>query len=273
MKCVSSWERNKLSYRLKMETIKKRLSFTTMPVIFDDVKDDKFLEKVTEGFDDGEVYETNEGEFVRKAEVIFSANYFGMEEGNFSHCDEERVLDRIAVVPFSEWTDMPAQEFTRRQKQFKTVVDAPEKPTEFLIGEIGDFLMSDEFTAKRDEFADKLDKLCDECIKNRTLTTNYAPFYAILWKFHDVFGDVWADMGASWDGFWSWVENVHAPFLIKQHMEKDHAQHSIRRYILDLANHVLLWSLIERRKIMKICETKKLGSGVKYCLSFHPSPR
>ena len=55
MKCVSSWDRNKISYRLKMETMKKRLSFTTMPVIFDDVKDDKFLERITEGFDDGEV--------------------------------------------------------------------------------------------------------------------------------------------------------------------------------------------------------------------------
>ena len=55
MKCVSSWDRNKISYRLKMETIKKRLSFTTMPVIFADVKDDNFLERITEGFDDGEV--------------------------------------------------------------------------------------------------------------------------------------------------------------------------------------------------------------------------
>ena len=102
-----------------------------MPVMFDDVKDDRFLEKITEGFDDGEVYETSEGEFVRKAEVIFSANYFGMEEGA-SHCDEERVLDRIAVIPFSEWADMSASEFTERQKKFKSVVDDPEKPTEFL---------------------------------------------------------------------------------------------------------------------------------------------
>ena len=60
MKFVSSWEKHKMSYRLKMETIKKSLSFTTMPVFFDDVKDDKFLDKITEGFDNGEVYETSE---------------------------------------------------------------------------------------------------------------------------------------------------------------------------------------------------------------------
>ena len=60
MKCVSDWSRNKISHRLKIETIKKRVSFTTLPSYFDDVNDDKFLAKITEGFDDGEVYETAE---------------------------------------------------------------------------------------------------------------------------------------------------------------------------------------------------------------------
>ena len=223
MKCVSSWERNKISYRLKMETIKKRLSFTTMPIIFDDVKDDKFLERITEGF--------------------------------------------------SEWEDMAANEFARKQKRFKEVVDDPEKPTEFLMGEIGDFLRSDLFSQKRDEFAAMLYKQSEECIKIRTLGTNYSSFYAVLWKFHEVFHDVWDEVGASWDGFLTWVDTVHAPFLVKQHLEKDHAKHSIRRYILNLLNNMLVWSLVERRKILKICETKKLKNGQLYCLAFHPSPR
>ena len=60
MKCVSSWSRNNMSYRLNILTIKKRMSFTTMPLYFDDVKDDGFLKQITEGFDDGEVYETAE---------------------------------------------------------------------------------------------------------------------------------------------------------------------------------------------------------------------
>ena len=59
-KCTSDWSRNKISHRLKIETIKKRASFTTMPLYFDNVTDDKFLAKITEGFDDGEVYETAE---------------------------------------------------------------------------------------------------------------------------------------------------------------------------------------------------------------------
>ena len=36
------------------------LSQTSLPINFDDVKSDKFLSKITEGFDDGEVYETKE---------------------------------------------------------------------------------------------------------------------------------------------------------------------------------------------------------------------
>ena len=60
MKCTSCWLRNKLSYNLAPETIKKRASFTSLPLYFDDVKSDRFLKKITEGFDDGEVYETKE---------------------------------------------------------------------------------------------------------------------------------------------------------------------------------------------------------------------
>ena len=60
MKCTSDWQRNRISPRVKMETIKKKLSLTNNPVYFDDVKDDKFMVKMTEAYDDGETYETSE---------------------------------------------------------------------------------------------------------------------------------------------------------------------------------------------------------------------
>ena len=48
---------------------------------FDDVdKSDKFINKLSEGFDDGEAYETAEGIFPKRAEVFFSANYFAIDE-------------------------------------------------------------------------------------------------------------------------------------------------------------------------------------------------
>ena len=168
---------------------------------------------------------------------------------------------------------MPASEFVAKQKKFKEVVDSPKKPTEFLIGEIGDYLRSNDFSDKRDEFAALLYNKTEECIKMRTLSTNYSSFLAILWKFHGVFEEVWTEMGASWEGFLLWLETTFCPFLIKQHQERDHAKHSIRRYVLDLLNFMLVWDETDRRKIIKICETKKLKNGQKFCLAFHPSPR
>ena len=59
-KCISDLSCNKVSHRLKIETIKMRVSFATMPIYFDNVTDDKFLARISEGFADGEVYETIE---------------------------------------------------------------------------------------------------------------------------------------------------------------------------------------------------------------------
>jgi hypothetical protein len=50
------------------------------------------------------------------------------------------------------------------------------------------------------------------------------------------------------------MERVHIPFMKRQHQEKDHAKHSIRRYVTDLFNFTLDWSIVERRKLLKICE-------------------
>ena len=138
------------------------------------------------------------------------------------------------------------------------MVDSPDKPTKLLIGEIGDFILSDEFSEKRDEFANMLYNKTDETIKMRNLLTNYESFYAILWKFHQIFQPVWEEMGESWAQFLDWVENVHAPFLKKQHREKDHSKHSIRRYICEVLGFTQDWNILERRKILKICETSKL---------------
>ena len=69
----------------------------------------------------------------------------------------------------------------------------------------------------------------------------------------------------------SWMERVHIPFLMKQHKEKDHAKLSIRRYINGLLDFMVDWSILERRKFLKICETAKLRAGEKYCLAFHAS--
>jgi hypothetical protein len=64
-----------MSYSLAPETIKKRASFTTCTIYFDDVKSDKFLSTITEGYDDGEVYETKEVN-ISKTTFVNNFNYF-----------------------------------------------------------------------------------------------------------------------------------------------------------------------------------------------------
>ena len=59
--------------------------------------------------------------------------------------------------------------------------------------------------------------------------------------------------------------------MLKQHQEKDHSRHSIRRYVNGLYDLMVDWSVVDRRKYLKFCETAKLKSNGKYCLAFHPS--
>ena len=82
---------------------------------------------------------SSQGEFVRRAEMIFSAKYFNLDEDSGS-IDGDRILERISAIPFEEWNDVPAQEFASKQNLFEKVVYNPEKQTVLLIGEIGDFL-------------------------------------------------------------------------------------------------------------------------------------
>ena len=122
--------------------------------------------------------------------------------------DGETILDRIAAIPFQEWEDIPAAEFANKQRKYKQVVDSPEAPTTLVIGEIGDFIRSEEFGEKRIEFANMLYEFADESIKMRTLMSSYGSFYAILWKLHQIFETVWLEMGFTWTGLLDWAEKV-----------------------------------------------------------------
>ena len=222
---------------------------------------------MTEGFDDGQTYETAEGTFPKRAEIFFSANYFSMDEEATS--DAERTCDRLAVIPFGEWNFMTASEFSKRQNLFKNVVDCEARPTELVIGEIGSFLNSEEFQKKRESFGAWLYEKA-EVVKIRTLL-NYGSFYAIHWKLYEIFQSEWDKLGYSWAGFEEWVENVHVPFLVGQHMEVDHSIHAIRRYINGLLGFVSGMSDTEILKFMKICQTSKTKS--KHVLAIHPDKR
>ena len=97
--------------------------------------------------------------------MLFSANYFGFDDVVTS--DGERISDRICAIPFQDLPDMSPAEYVSRQKRFKTVIDSEEKPMEFIIGEMGDFILSEEFMTKRTEFSELLMNMCEELIYPR----------------------------------------------------------------------------------------------------------
>ena len=129
--------------------------------------------------------------YPRRAETLFSANYFGFDD-DVERKDGERTGDRICAIPFEEMIDLAPADFAARQRRWKAVVDSEEKPTELVIGEIGSFLYSEEFLEKRNEYTELLLHKCESTIKPRTIQ-NYATFYAVLWKLWTIFGEVWAD--------------------------------------------------------------------------------
>ena len=200
---------------------------------------------------------------------MFSANYFGFDD-DVETKDGERTGDRICAIPFEEMIDMAPAEFSARQKRWKAVVDSEKKPTELVIGEMGDYILGQEFLDKRTEFTEIIQEECESTIKPRTIQ-NYATLYAVHWKLWTLFDKVWAEMGVSWDVMIAWMKRVHIPFLLQQHKEKEHAKISIRRYLNALLDFMVDWTVLERIKCLKICETAKLKNGEKYCLAFHAS--
>jgi hypothetical protein len=132
-----------------------------------------------------------QGVYPRRSETLFSANYHGFDD-DVETKDGERTGDRICAIPFEEMVDLPPAELAAKQKRWKAVVDSDEKPTELVIGEIGDFLYSEEFIEKRTEFTELLLHKCESTIKPRTIQ-NYATFYAVLWKLWTIFEDVWLE--------------------------------------------------------------------------------
>ena len=124
--------------------------------------------------------------------MICSANYFGFDD--VSTIDGERTSDRICAIPFGEMGDMTSFEFASRQRQFKAVIDSNLRPTELVIGEIGDYILTEDFLEKRNEFAEWLLDTCGGTLKLRTLVTNYASFLSVLWKLHSTFENIWTEM-------------------------------------------------------------------------------
>ena len=117
----------------------------------------------------GEIYHNDKGSFKSKAERMITANYFSFDEGrleeNSGKTDAERTVDRMAVIPFKNQPNMTIAEANEKRQQFAAVMSEPIRPTEFVIGVIGDFIRSDEFRRGTEEIGRLLMRLCNQTIK------------------------------------------------------------------------------------------------------------
>ena len=266
---VSDWETNKISPNTSKETTKKKLAGTSTPTYFDDVKRDNWIDRITEGYD-GDTYETADGIFPKRAEIFFSANYFSMD--GIASSDGERTCDRLAFIPFGEMAQITAEELCRRQELFMKVVSNSHRPTELVIGELGNYIVSEEFKEDIKYFANWLSEKI-QVIKSRTIVTNYSWAYAIHYKLFNIFESEWKKMCYSWESFEEWAETVHIPFLISQHIERDNAVNAIRRYFKGVLELIDGLSEAEVLKFCKIIKQKDRNAEFKYVLALHVDKR
>ena len=82
--------------------------------------------------------------------------------------------------------------------QFNALLNSPERPTNFTIGEAGDFFRSEEYYERRKYWADYMLELC-EVVKIRTLETNYAGMIATLEFLYKRFPILSTKHGISWE--------------------------------------------------------------------------
>ena len=76
-KTCSCWQTHRISTLTSIQTLRKKASFTTLPLFLDDVNNDRRVAELTVGYDGGETYETKDGCYRQCAGFIISLNYIG----------------------------------------------------------------------------------------------------------------------------------------------------------------------------------------------------
>ena len=105
--------------------------------------------------------------------------------------------------------------------------------------------------------------------------TNYAPFLTIARKVFHLCPAKCEELGYSWPQMEDWIESELVPFMKNQHQERGRPDICVRKYILALLSLMDGWSLVDRRKFIRVIRVVraegKVTTGDKYVLAFHPS--
>ena len=75
LKLVGGNKQSKIDHQTKSQTMKKGMSFNTIPRVIDDMRSNNAAGNVVVSNFDDNVYETSEGEFESYCETILTTNY------------------------------------------------------------------------------------------------------------------------------------------------------------------------------------------------------
>ena len=248
-----------LSPTVSKQEIKKTTSSTTLPQCLEDIKDSNKLSEICAWQYESQVYRTAAGQFKSKCEIYATGNCCRLDE-----CHG----DRVRIITFKCWNGQRSQSFTERRARFTDVIRREERPTEFSIGEAGDFFRSEDYLLGRTEFAALLQELC-QVVKIRTIEQGYAGLLSTLRWIINTFGE---HCPVTEDEVLQWVEEVWVEQIRRQHVEKGNAIHCLLRFlggVLELADEM---PLTQVKKFLRISTTTKLP-GNKFCLCLYPDPK
>ena len=247
-----------LSPTVSKQEIKKTTSSTTLPQCLEDIKDSNKLSEICAWQYESQVYRTAAGQFQSKCEIYGTGNTCRLDE-----CHG----DRVRVITFSCWSAQQSQDFTERRAKFTEVIRREERPTEFTIGEAGDWFRSEDYLLGRTEFAAQLQDLC-QVVKMRTLEQGYAGLLSTLRFIIRTFG---ASCPVTEEEVQQWVEGVWVEQIRRQHVEKGNAIHCLLRYLQGVLELTDDMPPTQVKKFLRISTTTKLQD--KFCLCLFPDPK
>jgi len=221
---VSSTRNNRMAPNTDYRTVLKKISRTSLVVLLEleDVRNPKWFNKILESRydkDQVQMVATCTGDYTPVPELIATANRVDPKI-----CDE-RYREHLMVVPFgpmhgTKWhnIDLSSADMQSKANEYHQFINSNQKPMEFLISEMGDWIRSPEFMESREAMTELLSRKAMG-IKHQTISNNYATGYAITRKIYDLFSGVWHDMGYTWDDFLKWMVKRHIPAMQIIHVE------------------------------------------------------
>ena len=248
-----------LSPTVSKQEIKKTTSSTTLPQCLEDIKDINKLSEICAWQYESQVYRTAAGQFQSKCEIYGTGNTCKLDE-----CHG----DRMRIITFKCWHPQQSLGFTERRARFTEVIRREERPTEFSIGEAGDFFRAENYPLWRTEFASLLSELC-QVVKMRTIEQGYAGLLATLRFIINTFG---SSCPVTEEEVLDWVVDVWVEQIRRQHVEKGNAIHCLLRFLQGVLEISADMPMTQVKKWLRISKTTKLGED-KFCLCLFPDPK